>query len=197
MPSEALRMLVDDNSTHRERIIAYFRSKGKVDLSDKDREILDRAEEVHSILMKHRADMSTAKQIIKDKFSLIYRSQVDRLIEDAVYLIGSTTHMDKSYQRVIQLQDIEWGISVARDTKDLAALEKLLARREKLFQLDTPDDHTEFNYFDAIVINLQFMPEKFTSSLPADAYKRAEKIKLQAMEELGLIEDAEEIPDGE
>ena len=189
--SKAIKSFVDADTkvSERDLIRMHYRSRGKVALTEKAKELLERAEEVKTMLKENRNDMQYVKTTIAERYGLKHRSEVDRCIEDAVYLFGCDIVMQKSYQRFLQLQDIEWGISLAKEVKDLIALEKFLARREKLFALDTPDELDEFVYFSAVVINARFMPESFPRELPSDWEQRAQNIKLNAMRELGLVQD--------
>ena len=184
--------LSDPEMGYRDRINAYFRSRGKTAMSKSDREIFDRSSEVQEILMANRTDIPAAKKKIKEKFKLTHREEVDRYIEDAKFLMGASFVIDRTYQRMIQHQDIEYWLQLAKTNGDGDLAEKMLLRREKLYQLDQPDQISEFNNFNILVINAEV---KYF--IDANDLKEAEKMRRSAMKELGLVDDIEEINDAE
>lgn len=175
---------MDQELSARDRINRYFRSRGKSQITDADRKMITRAEQTQEILMANRTDMTVAKQKIKSKFALKHREEIDRCIEDARFLMGASFVVDRAYQRLIQHQDIEFWLEVAKTNKDGDLAEKMLLRREKLYQLDQADEQQQFNYFNIIVIQAEV---KYF--IDADDKKEAEKIKRNAMKQLNMIED--------
>ena len=194
MVSKVLQELEDSSWGYRDRIRHYYRSKHKLKLSEKDMEIIQRAEQVQEILLANRNDMKVAKEIIAEKLSLVHRSQVDRAIEDAHFLFGAMFTQNKNHQRMLQLADIEWGIKVAKEQGDVFALDTMLKRREKLFQLDQADADEQEDTFSKIELHYHFLPDNFKDRLPEDYQKRVEAIKNKAMHSAGLITEA---PDAE
>lgn len=187
--SKAIQAIADGDLSYRDRIRAYYRSNGKVQLTDKDLELLDRAETVQGILQAFRGDLRAAKNAIKDKLGLTHRAEIDRAIEDAVYLFGASITMNKSYQRLLQWQDIEWGLKQAKEAKDLKAVNEFMKRREVLFQLEESEQEQQFNYFEVIIIKMEYRPDLFKNQLPDDWRDRVNAIKQRAMEEIGITED--------
>lgn len=194
MASKIVEAVSDGSFTYRDNIRRYYRSGGKFRLSPKEVDILERCELVQELLLEYRPDMKAAKAAIKKRFELQHREEVDRYIEDATYLLGAGFNMDKGYQRLMQWQDIEWGIKAAKEAKDLLALERFLHRREKLFQLDQADVEQSFDYFSVMNIIPQFRPEDFKHALPPDYMDIVKAIQAKAMRDLGLnTEEAHDV----
>lgn len=177
--------------TYRERIKANLKTRGKVKLTDADIVIMDRAERVKDILLTNRGNLVEAKKLIKEEFNFNHRSEIDRAIEDATYLCGAVVKTQKDYQRLLQLDDIEWGIKLARESKDGYLLNEMMKRREKLFQLDLLDVEEEQDYFSMMVVVQMFKDSEFVHTLRPGYEQRIGDKKHQLMKAVGLAEDVE------
>lgn len=197
MPSKAIENLVAGNYmpelTYRERIKAHFATKGKIEITDDDRKLLDRAEKVNEILMQNRTNLAEAKAMIKEYFKFTHRAEIDRAIEDAQYLMGAMFKVEKDYQRLVQLNDIEFWLNFAREAKDGYLAAEMMKRREKLFHLDEPDEVEDNDYFSVIVIVQEFRPEEFKHTLRPGWELRIENKKQGLLKQMGLAADIEEV----
>lgn len=179
----------DRTVTERDLIKFHFLSGGKTQLTDKAKEVLERAERVKEILIEYRGDIKEIKNHIKVEFGCSHRMEVERLLEDAVYLYGLDVTSRRPYQLFITLQDIEWGIKLAKETKDLKALNDLLKTKTQVLRLDEPEETDYYSAFHNINIYMEYNPDNFKHAMPEDWQQRAMDIKHRAMKELGLIED--------
>lgn len=175
--------------TPRERIKAHYATKGKVPLTELDEKIIERCERVKDILLEQRANLAEAKRMIKEEFGFTHRSEVDRAIEDAQYLLGAMFKVEKQYQRLVQLNDIEFWMQFAKEKKDGYLAAEMMKRREKLFKLDEEDKIEDNDYFSSMVIVQQFKEDEFLHTLRPGYQERIGDKKQALLIAAGLAED--------
>lgn len=195
--SKAVENLVQANYmpelTPRERIKAHYKTRGKVELTAQDTIILERCERVNQILMANRADLMVAKRLIKEEFGYTHRSEIDRAIDDAQYLLGAMFKAEKDYQRLIQLNDIEFWMDFAKGAKDGYLANEMMKRRNELYRLDEKDEEEAVDYFSVIIIVQEFRAEEFTHSLAPGWEERIEAKKQELLRKVGLSGDVEDV----
>jgi hypothetical protein len=129
---------------------------------------IEQAYWISECLLSHRTKRVRAQNLIADKYGYKTREEVNRAIEDAEHYIGTTFHVNRTYQKAMTLSDIEFCLLEAKTAKDFKSVTKLLELKINLLGLDEPEEEKNINYFDRKYFVMSFEPEilKNRTNLP-------------------------------
>ena len=195
-PSNALRVFGDMSNVATDRDVMLAYSKGYIDeskLSSMQKKKIEMAYEISEILLAHRTERKEAILIIKEKYGFKTREETNRAIEDAEYYIGTTFHVNKTWQMSMVMHDIEVGLQESFIDRDWKSHNKYIEMKIKLLGLDKPQEE-QLSYFDRKEFIIDFNPKIFNERLgiPED-YKEQYSIMIaKTLKKAGIeITDAD------
>lgn len=151
-----------EESTALDRIIGTFMRHGaEIILTQKEKEILERAEHAHSLMQQFNGRRAIVRKELQLKY-MVSHSEAFNIIKDAEYIYGQVENVDKNYERYVLLQTIEKGIELCFKTDNMKALKELVKEKRLLLGLDKPDEDEKPNWEEikkSRTIVIQFSPE--------------------------------------
>ncbi len=121
-----------------DRIYKFHFSKFRVELTDKEKEICERWDYCFKLICNMHSERNVVR-VLMSKFDIGKSKAYDDLFNTRV-LFGDK-NVNKEFKRLVSEEWIMWGMKLAKKEKNLEALDKLIARYNKINGLEIESDN--------------------------------------------------------